>query len=106
MIPDELRGSVMAVYSMMFMGMAPFGSLLAGALAGNVGAPATVAAGGLLSLAASLVFRAWLPGLRSEAREMILANETVAENPTDAMTGTPAAGSGGEPLGRIQAPVR
>ena len=106
MVPDELRGRVMAVYSMMFMGMAPFGSLLAGALAGNVGAPATVAAGGLLSLAASLVFRAWLPRLRSEAREMILANETVAGNPTDAMTGTPAAGSGGEPLGRIRAPVR
>ena len=33
MVPDNLRGRVMAVYSMMFMGMAPFGALLAGALA-------------------------------------------------------------------------
>ena len=30
MVPDSLRGRVMAVYSMMFMGMAPFGALLAG----------------------------------------------------------------------------
>ncbi|MBV8265090.1 MAG: MFS transporter, partial [Planctomycetaceae bacterium] len=42
MVPDRLRGRVMAVYSMMFMGMAPFGALLAGALAQRVGAPWTV----------------------------------------------------------------
>ena len=33
MVPDALRGRVMAVYSMMFMGMAPFGALFAGWLA-------------------------------------------------------------------------
>ena len=33
MVPDALRGRVMSVYSMMFMGMAPFGALLAGAIA-------------------------------------------------------------------------
>ena len=33
MSPDRLRGRVMSVYSMMFMGMAPFGALLAGAVA-------------------------------------------------------------------------
>src|SRR5438034_20242 len=37
MVPDHLRGRVMAVYSMMFMGMAPFGALLAGGLAGRWG---------------------------------------------------------------------
>ncbi len=36
MVPDELRGRVMAVYSMMFMGMAPFGALLSGILAGRL----------------------------------------------------------------------
>ena len=30
MVPDRLRGRVMSVYSMMFMGMAPFGALFAG----------------------------------------------------------------------------
>ncbi|OIO06196.1 MAG: MFS transporter [Desulfovibrionaceae bacterium CG1_02_65_16] len=45
--PDELRGRVMALYSMVFMGMAPFGALLSGSLAHLFGAPATVAAGGV-----------------------------------------------------------
>src|SRR5205823_3267922 len=39
MVPDRLRGRVMAVYSMMFMGMAPFGALFAGLLANRWGAP-------------------------------------------------------------------
>ena len=39
MVPDQLRGRVMSVYSMMFMGMAPIGSLLAGAAADHIGAP-------------------------------------------------------------------
>ncbi len=43
MVPDALRGRVMAVYSMMFMGMAPFGALLAGALAERIGRAVTVA---------------------------------------------------------------
>ena len=45
MVPDRLRGRVLAVYSMMFMGMAPFGALTAGALAHHLGAPWTVALG-------------------------------------------------------------
>ncbi len=39
MVPDQLRGRVMALYSMMFMGMAPFGALFGGALAQRAGAP-------------------------------------------------------------------
>ena len=46
MIPDMLRGRVMSVYSMMFMGLAPLGALLAGTLAGYIGAAETVAIGG------------------------------------------------------------
>jgi MFS family permease len=42
MVPDNLRGRVMAVYSMMFMGMAPIGALIAGLLAQRFGAPRTV----------------------------------------------------------------
>jgi MFS family permease len=43
MVPDVLRGRAMAVYSMMFMGMAPIGALLGGALSDRLGAPLTVA---------------------------------------------------------------
>ncbi len=52
MVPDALRGRVMACYSMMFMGMAPFGALLAGLLAGRLGAPVAVAAGGVVCIVA------------------------------------------------------
>jgi len=45
--PDSLRGRVMALYSMVFMGMAPFGALLSGSLAHVMGARATVTAGGV-----------------------------------------------------------
>jgi MFS family permease len=85
MVPDALRGRTMAVYSMMFMGMAPFGSLLAGVLAERIGAPETVAAGGAVCVVAALIFRARLPGLRPEARRMILANEMVAGHPSQEM---------------------
>src|SRR6516162_3644408 len=50
MVPDRLRGRVMAVYSMMFMGMAPFGAFFAGALADRVGAPVTLSLGAIAAL--------------------------------------------------------
>ncbi len=43
MVPDRLRGRVMSLYSMMFLGMTPIGSLLAGKIADRVGALITVA---------------------------------------------------------------
>jgi MFS family permease len=76
MVPDALRGRVMAVYAMMFMGMAPLGSLLAGFLAGRIGAPATVASGGAVCIAAAAVFGSRIPSLKEQARQMILAQET------------------------------
>ena len=87
MVPDELRGRVMAVYSMMFMGMAPFGALLAGAIAQHVGAPLTVRLGGIISLAGGAVFALTWPGLRGEARQLILAQSMAGGEPVEEMTG-------------------
>jgi MFS family permease len=56
LIPDEFRGRTMAFYSMTVVGLSPFGSLAAGALAKAYGAPLTVMAGGLLAIAAAAVF--------------------------------------------------
>ena len=61
----------MAVYSMMFMGMAPFGALIDGAAAGHIGAPWTVAIGGVLTIAGAIAFARYLPKIRVQAREMI-----------------------------------
>jgi MFS family permease len=74
MVPDKLRGRVMSVYSMMFLGMAPFGSLLAGALAQHVGAPTTVAAGGVVCMAAAALFARRLPSIREEGRRLVAAS--------------------------------
>ncbi|MCJ7778280.1 MAG: MFS transporter [Sedimentisphaerales bacterium] len=73
MVPDKLRGRVMAVYSMMFMGMATFGALLAGAVAQRLGAPTTVAIGGAVCLVGAAVFRLHLPALRQKTRQVIIA---------------------------------
>lgn len=71
MTPDALRGRVMAVYSMMFMGMAPFGALLAGALAARIGPTRTVAAGGACVLLGAAIFAWRLPTLRAAARAIV-----------------------------------
>jgi len=56
----------MAFYSTAFLGMAPFGSLLAGIVAAGIGAPETLAVGGLACMAGSLWFRRELPSNRRE----------------------------------------
>jgi MFS family permease len=86
MVPDALRGRVMAVYSMMFMGMAPIGALLGGALAEHLGAPLTVAIGGMASLAGAGWFGLQLPKIRVEARRLIVAQAIAGGEPSDMTT--------------------
>ena len=86
MSPDELRGRVMAVYSMMFMGMAPFGTLLAGALADRLGAPVTVAMGAVAAIGGAAIFGKNLPKIRTEARRLIIAQGIAGGEPSVEMT--------------------
>jgi MFS family permease len=86
MVPDSLRGRVMSVYSMMFMGMAPFGALLAGLLAGRFGAPAAVATGGVACIVGAVAFGLSLPALRPAGRQLIVSQELAAGDPTIAAT--------------------
>jgi MFS family permease len=67
-VREEMRGRVMAFYTMAFMGTAPFGSLLAGALAARFGAPTTILIGGLACIAGGIVFGWHLPRLRDLVR--------------------------------------
>jgi MFS family permease len=83
MVPDALRGRVMAVYSMMFMGMAPIGALFGGALAERLGAPVTIAVGGLASVAGACWFGAHLPKIRVEARRLIVAQAVAGGEPSE-----------------------
>lgn len=62
-VDDDKRGRVMSLYSMSFIGLAPFGSLLAGGAAKLVGVQATIAAGGLCCIAGALLFLRALPDI-------------------------------------------
>jgi MFS family permease len=86
MVPDRLRGRVMSVYAMTFMGMAPLGALLAGSLAHNLGAPWTVAIGGMIAIIGAAVFALRLPVHRPVAREMIIAQQMAGGSPAQEMT--------------------
>ena len=61
---DDKRGRVMSFYTMSFMGMAPIGSLAAGALAGRIGVTGTLIIGGSVCIAASAFFAGKLPVIR------------------------------------------
>lgn len=62
-VDDDKRGRVMSLFIMSFVGMMPFGSLLAGALASRIGATATIMIGGISCMAGALIFAGKLPGL-------------------------------------------
>jgi MFS family permease len=93
-VDEDKCGRVMSLYSMAFLGMAPFGSLLAGVVAGHIGAPWTVVLGGLACLAGALLFAVRLPRLRELARPVyrqlgILPDVTTAVQTTAEMTHPP-----------------
>ncbi len=79
MSPDHLRGRVVALYSMMFMGMMPVGSLGAGFTAGRLGAPLTVAFGGAACVIGAAVFARRLPLIRAEVLDNLRLSAEAGE---------------------------
>ncbi len=65
LVPEDKRGRVMSYFVMAMFGAAPFGSLLAGALAHRIGAPNTVFVTGAFCLAGSLWFGLERPGVQA-----------------------------------------
>jgi MFS family permease len=63
-VSEDKRGRVMSYYTMAFMGMAPFGSLLAGTMAHAIGAPWTVIINGAVVVLGGAWFMTQLPALR------------------------------------------
>ncbi len=63
-VPDSLRGRVMAVYMLMFFGTTPFGALQAGTVAQALGPAAGVAVGAGITLAFAIVVLFAAPFLR------------------------------------------
>ncbi len=78
-VDDERRGRVMGYYTVAFLGMAPIGSLLAGALASAIGAPSTVLVGGAACVVGAWVFARKLPQLRKKVRPIYIAKGILPE---------------------------
>lgn len=71
-VPEALRGRVMAFYTVAFLGTAPLGSLMAGLVAERAGAPTTIALGGAACLAGGGWFYLTLPRLRELMRPVYI----------------------------------
>ena len=78
MSPDYLRGRVIGLYSMMFMGMFPLGSLTIGFLAHELNPPTAVAIGAFISLIVGLYFNFKVPALAKEAKSLFESQEKIA----------------------------
>jgi MFS family permease len=80
LVPDDKRARVMGYYTMAFFGAAPFGSLMAGALAQHIGAPHTVMLTGACCIAGAAWFSLQLPKIRPEMRASYRESERIAAN--------------------------
>jgi len=78
-VSDESRGRVMSYYTMAFVGMAPFGSLIAGGLASRIGAPTTIGISGAFCAASAIWFSAQLKNLRKLVRPIYVRLGIVPE---------------------------
>ena len=72
LVPEDMRGRVMSYYTMAFVGMAPFGSLLAGTLAHRFGAPHAVMVTGAFCVAGSIWFTTQLKAIRTVMRPIYI----------------------------------
>lgn len=69
---DSKRGRVMSFYSIAFQGVAPFGSLAAGAVASRIGAPYTLMIGGAICICGAGWFAMQLPAIRKLVRPIYI----------------------------------
>jgi MFS family permease len=80
-VEEDKRGRVMSFYAMAFLGMTPFGSLLAGSLANSIGVPYTVFFGGVCCLAGCLLFARGLPTFRKMIRPIYREKGIISPDP-------------------------
>ncbi len=78
-VDDDKRGRVMSLYMMAFMGAMPLGSFIAGGLASVLGAPTTLALGGVMCVAGALLFLRRLPSLRKSIRPIYVKLGIITE---------------------------
>ncbi len=82
LVPEDKRGRVMSYYTMAFVGMAPFGSLLAGALAHRFGASHAVMITGTLCLIGAAWFTTQLKSVRAVMKPIYI-EMGILQSPTE-----------------------
>jgi len=87
-VDDDKRGRVMSFYTMAFMGTAPFGSLMAGVLASNIGAPNTLIIGGASCILGAVVFARKLPELKKMIHPIYIRMGIIPEVASGIQTAT------------------
>ena len=79
LVDEDKRGRILSLYTMVFLGTTPVGSLMAGAMATRLTTPQIVRIGGLCCLVTALVFTRYLPVLRALVRPISTHSESHAE---------------------------
>jgi MFS family permease len=83
LVPEDMRGRVMSYYTAAFVGMAPFGSLLAGSLAHWIGAPRTVMITGTCCILGAAWFASRLKNIRGHMRPIYIELGIVPAPPSE-----------------------
>src|SRR4030042_901907 len=76
---DDKRGRVMSFFTMAFMGMSPFGNLMAGTLANSIGASNTVLISGGICILGTIIFLIKLPSIRKIIRPIYIKKGIISE---------------------------
>ena len=82
-VDDDKRGRIMSFYTMAFMGMTPWGNLLAGTLASRLGAPMTVRLGGIACIIGALIFATRLKRIRALIHPVYAGKEVLPTPESD-----------------------
>src|SRR5208337_323716 len=77
-VDEDKRGRIMSLYAMSFMGVMPFGSLVAGSIAGKIGVQNTLLLGAACCIGGALIFASKLSMLCKQLRP-VLADMKICE---------------------------
>jgi MFS family permease len=78
-LEEDKRGRVMSFFTVAFIGMAPFGSFGAGAMAGIIGPRETILLGAACCLAGAIIFSRHLPHIREKVRPIYVKMGIIRE---------------------------
>jgi MFS family permease len=78
-LEEDKRGRVMSFFTVAFMGMAPFGSIGAGAMAGIIGPRETLLVGAACCLVGAVLFARHLPHIREKVRPIYVKMGIIKE---------------------------